>query len=115
MKVRAIALVLAAPGIVNAPSVMAQNAVTLYGPLDAGPMYTNNVAKGSESGPLIQATSGTINGSRWGLKGAETIGSGTKLIFVLENGFNVQTGRLAQDGREFGRQAFVGIASDQFG
>jgi GBP family porin len=33
----------------------------------------------------------------------------------LENGFNVANGSLAQSGRMFGRQAFVGLASDQFG
>jgi predicted porin len=61
------------------------------------------------------AERGTINGSRWGLRGAEDLGGGLKAIFVLENGFSVQNGRLAQDGREFGRQAYVGVGSTQFG
>jgi len=78
-------------------------------------MYTNNVVSGTSSGSLFQATSGTIDGSRWGLRGAEDLGGGLKAIFVLENGFSVQNGRLAQDGREFGRQAYVGVGSTQFG
>lgn len=34
---------------------------------------------------------------------------------MLENGFNLQTGRLGQNGREFGRQAYVGLASSDYG
>jgi GBP family porin len=33
----------------------------------------------------------------------------------LENGFGINDGTLKQGGREFGRQAFVGLTSDQFG
>ena len=93
----------------------AQSSVTLYGLIDAGLMYTNNVAKGGAQGPLFQVTSGEINGSRFGLRGGEDLGGGMKAIFVLENGFNVANGKLGQDNRLFGRQAFVGLSSSQFG
>ena len=93
----------------------AQNSATLYGLIDAGLMYTNNVSKRGSHGSLVQATSGNINGSRWGLRGAEDLGDGLKAVFVLEDGFNVQNGKLAQDGRFFGRQAYVGLSSTQFG
>jgi len=33
----------------------------------------------------------------------------------LENGFGINNGTLKQSGREFGRQAWVGLKSDQFG
>jgi GBP family porin len=56
-----------------------------------------------------------VNGSRWGLRGAEDLGGGLKAIFVLENGFNIFNGTLGQGGREFGRQAFVGISGEQYG
>ncbi|CAB3810509.1 Outer membrane porin protein [Paraburkholderia fynbosensis] len=95
-----------------ASAAHAQSSVTLYGLIDAGLMYTNNV-KGQ--GALFQATSGNINGSRFGLRGAENLGGGLKAIFVLENGFNVQNGKLGQDSRMFGRQAYVGLSSSQFG
>jgi GBP family porin len=78
-------------------------------------MYTNNVSKGGASGSLIQATSGNINGSRFGVRGAEDLGGGLQAIFVLENGFNVQNGKLGQDNRLFGRQAYIGLSSKQFG
>jgi general bacterial porin, GBP family len=113
MKMACLALV--APSLVLCSSAYAQSSVTLYGVIDAGLMYTNNVSKGGTSGALWQATSGNINGSRFGLKGSEDLGSGLKAIFVLENGFNVQNGRLGQNGREFGRQAFVGLSSTNFG
>ena len=98
-----------------ASAAHAQSSVTLYGIIDAGLMYTNNVSKSGTSGPLFQATSGNINGSRFGFRGAEDLGGGLKAVFVLENGFNVQSGKLGQDGREFGRQAYVGLASSQYG
>lgn len=56
-----------------------------------------------------------LNGNRWGLRGSEDLGGGLKAIFVLENGFNLSTGKLGQNSREFGRQAFVGLSSDQYG
>jgi predicted porin len=105
----------ALPALAVCAGAHAQSSVTLYGLIDAGLMYTNNVNKGGTSGPLWQATSGTINGSRFGLRGSEDLGGGYKAIFVLENGFNVQNGRLAQNNREFGRQAYVGIATANYG
>ncbi|KXV03694.1 porin [Caballeronia megalochromosomata] len=106
---------LAFPAIILCATAHAQSTVTLYGLIDAGLMYTNNVAKGGTQGALWQATSGNINGSRFGLRGSEDLGGGLKAIFVLENGFNVQNGRLGQNGREFGRQAYVGLASTAYG
>jgi GBP family porin len=48
-------------------------------------------------------------------RGSEDPGSGLKAIFVVENGFNLSTGKLGQNSREFGRQAFVGLSNDQYG
>jgi general bacterial porin, GBP family len=98
-----------------ASTAHAQSSVTLYGIIDAGLIYTNNVAKGNARGPLFQATSGEINGSRFGLRGSEDLGNGLKALFVLENGFNVQNGKLGQDSKLFGRQAFVGLSSERLG
>ena len=89
----------------------AQSSVTLYGLIDTGLAYTSN--SGGHSN--YQQASGLLNGDRWGLRGSEDLGGGLKAIFVLENGFNLSTGKLGQNGREFGRQAFVGLSSDQYG
>ncbi|NKJ49347.1 porin [Burkholderia sp. SG-MS1] len=98
-----------------ASEAQAQSSVTLYGLIDAGVMYTNNAASRTAHGALWQATSGTVNGSRFGLRGAEDLGGGVKAIFVLESGFNVETGKSGQNGRLFGRQAYVGLNDGRFG
>jgi len=90
---------------------MAQSSVTLYGVTDEAIQYGNNVGGGSQ----VAAESGTMSGSRWGLKGGEDLGSGMKAIFQIENGFNLSNGALGNGGREFGRQAFVGLASQAYG
>lgn len=89
----------------------AQSSVTLYGLIDAGLTFSNNQA-GSSS---LQAQSGIILPSRWGILGSEDIGGGNRIIFRLESGFDVMRGTLGQGGREFGRGAYVGIASQRFG
>lgn len=94
-----------------ATPVFAQSSVTLYGIVDSGFNYTNN-AKGSAA---YQLASGYVNGSRWGLRGNEDLGGGTAAIFQLENGFNLSTGALQQQGRMFGRQAYVGISNKTWG
>jgi predicted porin len=90
----------------------AQNSVTLYGIIDTGFTYTHN-SGGSAS--QFGLSSGNESGSRWGLKGSEDLGGGLKTIFQLENGFNSTTGKLGQGGREFGRQAFVGLSGTSWG
>jgi GBP family porin len=104
-------LMVAALSGVFATAAHAQSSVTLYGLIDAGLTYTNNQA-GSHN---FKETSGSVNGSRWGLRGAEDLGGGLKAIFTLENGFSIANGTLGQQGREFGRQAFVGLSSNQYG
>ncbi|RDJ98549.1 porin [Paraburkholderia lacunae] len=99
--------------VIAAASVpaFAQSTVTLYGLIDEGFDYTNNV-KGSK---VYELQSGYAQGSRWGLKGTEDLGGGLKAVFQIESGFDVNNGKLAQGGLGFGRQAYVGLANDQFG
>jgi predicted porin len=94
-----------------AGTARAQNSVVLYGLVDAGFAYANNV--GGQK--LFAASSGNIQGGRWGLRGTEDLGGGLKALFLLENGFNPDTGRLNQGGDEFGRQIYVGIQLDRYG
>ncbi|WP_246793060.1 porin [Burkholderia perseverans] len=94
-----------------AASAHAQSSVTLYGLVDAGIAYTNNVGGSGR----VALASGNISGSRFGLRGAEDLGGGLKAVFVLENGFSVNNGQLGQNSRMFGRQAYVGLSSSTFG
>ncbi|MBN3724008.1 porin [Burkholderia sp. Ac-20379] len=89
----------------------AQSSVTLYGVIDEGLNYTNN----SNGHAAYQMQSGFAQGSRWGLKGTEDLGGGMSALFQLENGFDVNSGALGQGHRMFGRQAYVGLGSKQFG
>jgi general bacterial porin, GBP family len=93
----------------------AQSSVTLYGIADVGILYTSNVKTANGGKALWQMSSGNESGSRWGLQGSEDLGSGLKAIFRLENGFNLNNGTLGQGGREFGRQAYVGLNGNSFG
>src|SRR5258708_32662296 len=52
-----------------------------------------------------------MRGNRWGFVGQEDLGGGLSAIFRLESGFNVENGTSAQGGREFVRQAYVGLSS----
>jgi len=91
----------------------AQSSVTLYGLVDTAITYVHgNDGTGNNQWSM---SSGNLQGSRWGLKGSEDLGAGLKAIFRLENGFNSSSGALGQGGRMFGRQAYVGLQSDQYG
>ncbi|QGZ56384.1 porin [Paraburkholderia acidiphila] len=92
-------------------SSYAQSTVTLYGVIDEGFNFTTNA--GGHRG--YQMVSGDTAGSRWGMKGSEDLGAGLKAIFQLESGFNTNTGTMGQGSRLFGRQAYVGFSSDQYG
>ncbi|MFM0740214.1 porin [Paraburkholderia xenovorans] len=104
----------------------AQSSVTLYGIVDAGVGYTSAqrvaLTKGAPGKPVVYGNasnygfqSGTWYGDRWGFKGTEDLGGGLAAVFQLENGFNIGTGQLGQGGREFGRQAWMGLSSSKFG
>lgn len=89
----------------------AQSSVQLYGIVDAALTYTNNI----NDGRTWAQSSGVARNDRWGFRGEEDLGGGYRAIFRLENGFSINSGTLGQGGLEFGRQAFVGLASDQIG
>nr|WP_157766696.1 porin [Caballeronia sordidicola] len=89
----------------------AQSSVTLYGVIDASLVYTNNAQGHSD----IQAASGSVTGSHWGLLGREDLGAGNQAIFQIENGFSIMNGTLRQGGREFGYQSYVGLSNNRLG
>ncbi|MFM0045681.1 porin [Paraburkholderia sediminicola] len=96
----------------------AQTSVTLYGIVDAGVSYQSSQATlGSTSGggSAVKMSNGVWQGNRFGFKGAEDLGGGTKAIFTLEEGFNSGTGAQSTSGLMFSRQAFVGITNETYG
>ncbi|WP_395065745.1 porin [Paraburkholderia silvatlantica] len=94
----------------------AQSSVTLYGVIDESIQWAHNTMDANgKNANLVGLAGGNLSGNRWGLKGTEDLGGGLKAIFQLENGFDINTGKLGQGGLMFGRQAFVGLTHDQFG
>lgn len=88
----------------------AQTNLTVYGVVDAGVEYLSNAGKsGADNASLTRMSAGNLSGSRLGFRGEENLGNGLSAIFTLENGFDADTGNLAQGGRLFGRNSFVGI------
>ncbi|CAJ0888094.1 Outer membrane porin protein 32 [Ralstonia sp. LMG 32965] len=84
--------------------------VTLYGLIDTTIRYsTHENAAGNSN---LQMMDGVLTGSRWGLRGTEDLGGGTKAMFILESGFFPDTGGSQQGGRLFGRTAVVGLEGD---
>lgn len=102
---------LAAALAIAATAASAQSSVTLYGLVDAGVTYSNNAGGAHQ----FQATSGAVNQSRFGLKGSEDLGNGTKAVFGLEEGFDVMNGKQTNQNTMFGRQAYVGLSNNQLG
>ncbi|MGN6665450.1 MAG: porin [Trinickia sp.] len=93
----------------------AQSSVTLYGVIDESITYVHHANGGQNMWALGNSSAGDLAGSRWGLKGQEDLGGGLAAIFQLENGFDPSNGTSQQGGREFGRQAFVGLTSASYG
>ena len=93
------------------PLAHAQSSVTLYGIIDAGVTYFSNLNGHS----AFVANDGSIQSNRWGLRGIEDIGGGSRIIFDLENGFNLYSGTMVQSGVLFSRQAWLGIDNPRYG
>jgi predicted porin len=96
----------AVPGI-----ACAQSAVTVSGMLDLGVVRE----AGGAAGAVTKVSSGLENGSRLIFKGTEDLGGGNSAIFLMESGFQADTGTLGQGGLLFGRQVYVGLASRDWG
>lgn len=103
-------LSIATLGMIAACAAHAQSSVTLYGLIDEGLDFTSNAG----GHPAWQMVSGNTAGSRFGIKGSEDLGGGLDAIFQLENAFDLNSGQ-AEGGLMFGRQAYVGLKSNQWG
>jgi predicted porin len=126
MKKNLIALaVLAASGVASA-----QSSVTLYGIADVwfGSTKTESLVAGKAVGTRqTKIDSGGVSSSRFGFKGSEDLGGGLKANFLLEQGFNIDTGmestaaaakaagQPAPASQMFSRQSYVGLSSAALG
>src|SRR5471032_1496132 len=104
--------------VAMATSAHAQSSVTLYGIVDNSLTYQSSqttLGSTKNGSSNIKMSSGVWAGSRFGLKGAEDLGGGTKAIFQLESGFNSTSGAQQYTNAEFGRQAWVGATNPTYG
>lgn len=90
-------------------SASAQSGITIYGVLDVGVQYLTNADAAGHSQTSV--ASGSYLPSRLGFKGVEDLGGGYKALFMLENGFNVDTGAQSSAATLFNRFAYVGLAT----
>jgi predicted porin len=93
-------------------AAQAQSSVTVYGLLDAAVDYNTNVDTTGRSRTWMPSLGGGMFPSRLGFRGSEDLGGGLKAIFTLEQGIYVDSGVSGQGNRLFGRQAWVGLASN---
>ncbi|MEQ1595773.1 MAG: porin [Casimicrobium sp.] len=104
-------LVALAVSAIAAGAASAQTAnVTLYGIVDtylASERTSGVGAVAAKTTTLV--TGGGLSGSRFGLRGSESLGGGMNAFFTLESGFNSDNGSLGQGGLMFGRRAIVGV------
>ncbi|MDR3158337.1 MAG: porin [Zoogloeaceae bacterium] len=92
-------------------AALAQSNVQIYGSVDVGLSHRgDNIA--DNTGGKNSIDSGISSGNRLGFKGTEDLGNGVTALFVLESGFAADNGNLAQGGRLFGRQAYLGLTGN---
>lgn len=89
-------------------TAFAQTSVTLWGRLDSGIQYLNNVAgAGGKRSTLWSADSGDDGASAFGINGTEDLGGGYKVNFKLLDYLLVTTG---QSATPFWNNAWVGMS-----
>lgn len=108
MQKKIIGAACALTGALCAIPALAQSQVTVYGVLDTGLVYTNNVNAAGDSQVKMPGLTGSLP-SRFGFRGSEDLGGGLEALFVLEGGIGIDTGTSGQGGRLFGRQSNVGL------
>lgn len=82
--------------------------VTLYGVIDTG--FTYQHTEGGDDS--FAMTSGSYAGPRFGFKGTEKLGDDLTVGFILEEGFNSDTGAQAEDGKIFSRESQIYLTGD---
>jgi predicted porin len=151
--VAAIAIAAGCAGAALADDTATINGITFYGVVDVGTTYETHGARPEGTGSvgteyLVQsygnkamftASQSGLSQSRWGIKGAESLGDGWTGIFKVEGGINPLGGQItdgirsvvnnngvplaqrstvadsSQAGELFGRAAYAGVTHDKFG
>jgi predicted porin len=104
---------LAALGALSAgASAQQKTDLTLYGIVGAGVQRVSpRSIDGAAAAGTTQLVSGYTSANRFGLRGSENLGGGTRAVFNLEGGFSIDDGVSSLGGRLFGREASAGLAT----
>jgi len=112
-------IALAVAGLAST-AAFAQTNVTIYGIVDYGYAYrfdargldatTNLLTNVGKPNSASQFNSGQQSGNRLGFKGTEDLGNGLKAVFLLEQGYQLDTGASASASSFYNRQAYVGLS-----
>ena len=101
-------LVLAVAGVLSSLAY-AEPSVTLYGTADGGLVYQHVKNTGEKGTDTLALESGINDTTKWGLKGSEDLGNGTKVSFKLENGYNLDDGTIGRSTRLNSRRVLLPI------
>ena len=108
-------IALAVAGLAST-AAFAQTNVTIYGLIDYGYAYRfdgkNAVPNSDTINSSSQLNGGQQSGNRLGFKGTEDLGNGLKAVFLLEQGFQSDTGASASSNSFYNRQAYVGLSGN---
>jgi predicted porin len=113
-------IALAVAGLAST-AAFAQTNVTIYGIVDYGYSYRFD-ARGVDSlvngvslnkpNSSSQFNGGQQSGNRLGFKGTEDLGNGLKAVFLLEQGFLLDTGASQSTDSFYNRQAYAGLSGN---
>jgi predicted porin len=103
--------------LLSCVNAQAQSSVTIYGRLDVGFDFLNNMQTGNGgTANRWRAESSDWGASYWGMQGKEDIGGGWNTLFYLQSGLNLMNGTMnGAPNRLFDRSAWVGMNNDKYG
>lgn len=98
-------LAAAIAGALSLPVCAAE--LELYGIVDTGLTYTHSSDNDIDT---FEMSSGNYAGSRFGLRGTEKISEDLSVAFILESGFNSDSGSYSEDGVIFNRESQINVS-----
>jgi len=96
---------------ITVSAAYAQSSVTLYGVIDEAFQFVHSAD--AEGNNLYRMQGNNQQSPKWGLKGAEELGGGLKVIFQVETVSMSTT--VPQGRRLLGHQAYVGLTDRMYG
>lgn len=98
-------------GLISSGMIYAENAVVIYGVVDAGiSVETKGLKLANNHKSIYKLDSGIREESRFGIRGQEIIHPNLSALFRIEAGFHADDGTLKTQNNAYLRQAYVGLS-----